>query len=242
MLSGCARHTGRIVLDTMYPGLAAAGSPERPRERLLALGTAALTDCELLAVMLRTGVKGTPALDLARDLVTRFGGIAPLLAADVPSLAQARGIGPARAAELKATVELVRRALLEEAARRDALASPDAVRDYLRLTLSQLPHEAFVMLFLDSQNRLIAAREMFRGTLTQTSVYPREVVKAALAHNAAAVVFAHNHPSGVAEPSRADELLTSALKQALALVDIRALDHFVVAGQRVVSFAERGLL
>ena len=133
-------------------------------------------------------------------------------------------------------------ALLEEAAHRDALGSPDAVRDYLRLTLAALPYEAFVALFLDSQNRLLAARELFRGTLSQTSVYPREVVKAALAHNAAGVILAHNHPSGVAEPSRADELLTASLKQALALVDIRTLDHFVVAGSRVVSFAERGLL
>lgn len=224
----------------MQPSLSTAN--ERPRERLLAFGCAALTDCELLAVILRTGIKGRPALDLARDLVTRFGGVAPLLAADAASLARAPGIGPARAAELRAAVELVRRALLEEVARRDALASPDAVRDYLRLILSQLPHETFVVLFLDSQNRLLAAREMFRGTLTQTSVYPREIVKAALTHNAAAVVFAHNHPSGVPEPSRADELLTLALKQALALVDIRTLDHFVIAGQRVVSFAERGLL
>ena len=139
-------------------------------------------------------------------------------------------------------VELVRRALVEEAAQRDALASPDAVRDYLKLTLASLPYEAFLALFLDSQNRLLAARELFRGTLAQTSVYPREVVKAALAHNAAGVVFAHNHPSGVPEPSRADELLTQSLRQALALVDIRTLDHFVVAGTRVVSFAERGLL
>jgi DNA repair protein RadC len=215
---------------------------ERPRERLLERGCAALTDCELLAVMLRTGVKGRPAIDLARDLVTRFGGVGPLLAADARAISQVQGVGAARAAQLTASIELVRRALLEEAARRDALASPDAVRDYLRLSMSQLAHEAFTTLFLDSQNRLIAAREMFRGTLTQTSVYPREIVKAALAHNAAAVVFAHNHPSGVAEPSRADELLTAALKQALALVDIRTLDHFVVAGQRVVSFAERGLL
>jgi len=215
---------------------------ERPRERLLAFGPAALTDSELLAVMLRTGVTGRPVLDLARDLLARFGGVAPLLAAGMAEIRAERGLGPARAAEFKAMVEFVRRALLEEAAHRDALASPDAVRDYLRLTLAALPYEAFMALFLDSQNRLLAACELFRGTLAQTSVYPREVVKAALAHNAAAVIFAHNHPSGVAEPSRADELLTAALKQALALVDIRTLDHFVVAGQRVVSFAERGLL
>ena len=145
-------------------------------------------------------------------------------------------------AQVKAGVELARRLLAEEARTGSVLTSPEAVRDYLRLSLNELPHEMFVVLFLDSQHRLIAADEMFRGTLAQTSVYPREIVKAALERNAAAVIFAHNHPSGVAEPSRADELLTQALKQALALVDIRTLDHFVVAGNRVVSFAERGLI
>lgn len=221
---------------------AALTCPERPRERLLACGATALTDAELLAVMLRTGLRGCSALETARSLLARFGGLAALLAAEAADIRAQRGLGPARAAEFKAMVELVRRALVEEAAQRDALASPDAVRDYLKLTLASLPYEAFLALFLDSQNRLLAARELFRGTLAQTSVYPREVVKAALAHNAAGVVFAHNHPSGVAEPSRADELLTQSLRQALALVDIRTLDHFVVAGTRVVSFAERGLL
>ncbi len=220
----------------------AVGGPERPRERLLAFGPSALTDAELLAVVLRTGVAGRGALDLARDLLGCFGGISPLLAAGVADIRKQRGIGPARAAQFKAMVEFVRRALLEDSRQRDVLTSPEAVRDYLRLTLASLPYEAFVALFVDSQNRLLAARELFRGTLAQTSVYPREVVKAALAENAAGVIFAHNHPSGLAEPSRADELLTSSLKQALALVDIRTLDHFVVAGQRVVSFAERGLL
>ena len=215
---------------------------ERPRERLLALGPAALTDSELLAVMLRTGVAGQNVLEMAQALLARFGGTAGLLAARTTDIRAQRGVGPARAAEFKAMVEFVRRALLEQLVRRDALASPDAVRDFLRLSLAALPYEAFMALYLDSQNRLLAACELFRGTLAQTSVYPREVVKEALAHNAAGVIFAHNHPSGVAEPSRADELLTSALKQALALVDIRTLDHFIVAGQRVVSFAERGLL
>ena len=215
---------------------------ERPRERLLSLGPAALTNAELLAVVLRTGVAGTPVLDLAHDLLARFGGAGALLGAGIGEIRSHRGLGPARAAQFKAIVEFVRRSLLEEAAHRDVLTSPEAVRDYLRLTLAALPYEAFLALFLDSQNRLLAARELFRGTLAQTSVFPREVVKAALAQNAAGVIFAHNHPSGVAEPSRADELLTSSLKQALSLVDIRTLDHFVVAGQRVVSFAERGLL
>jgi DNA repair protein RadC len=215
---------------------------ERPRERLLEFGPGALTDAELLAVLLRHGVAGQGVLDLARDMLTRFGGCAGVLAASVAQIRSVRGLGPAKAAELKAMVELMRRALHEQIAANDALSSPDAVRDYLRLSLSALPHEAFMALFLDSQHRLVAADELFRGTLAQTSVYPREVVKAALACNAAAFIFAHNHPSGVAEPSRADELLTTALKQALALVDIRTLDHFIVAGHRVVSFAERGLL
>ena len=195
---------------------------ERPRERLLGLGPGALTDAELLAVLLRHGVAGKPVLDLARDVLMLFGGCAGVLAASTAEIRSVRGLGPAKAAELKAMVELTRRALQEEVAAKDALTSPDAVRDYLRLSLSALPHEAFMALFLDSQHR--------------------QVVKAALACNAAAVIFAHNHPSGVAEPSRADELLTTALKQALALVDIRTLDHFIVAGHRVVSFAERGLL
>jgi len=219
-----------------------ADTAERPRERLLRYGAGALTDTELLAILLRNGPAGTPVLDLARDVLHQFGGCGRLLAASVGEIRAVRGIGPAKVAELKAMVELTRRVLQEEITAKDVLTSPDAVRDYLRLSLSALPHEAFMALFLDSQHRLVAAEELFRGTLAQTSVYPREVVKAALACNAAAVIFAHNHPSGVAEPSRADELLTMALKQALALVDIRTLDHFIVAGHQVISFAERGLL
>jgi DNA repair protein RadC len=215
---------------------------ERPRERLFAHGPSALTDAELIAVVLGAGNGAASALDVARDLLGRHGNLSGIFGTPVTKLASADGIGPAKAAKLKAGVELARRLLREEMMQGDALTSPEAVRDYLRLTLASLPHEAFVVLFLDSQHRLLAADELFRGTLAQTSVYPREVVKAALARNAAAVIFAHNHPSGVAEPSRADELLTQALKQALALVDIRTLDHFVVAGHRVVSFAERGLL
>jgi DNA repair protein RadC len=215
---------------------------ERPRERLLSHGAAVLTNTELLALLLRTGIAGRSALELARDLLARFGGLVGLFGASVAQVSEIRGLGPAKAAELAAVVELVRRSLVEEAAAGDALTSPQAVRDYLRLTLRARPYEVFVGIFLDSQNRVLASEEMFRGTLAQTSVYPREVVKAALACNAAAVIFAHNHPSGVAEPSRADELLTQALKQALALVDIRTLDHFVVAGSHLVSFAERGLL
>jgi DNA repair protein RadC len=215
---------------------------ERPRERLLARGAAALSDAELVALLLRTGTAGSSALDVARALIARFGGVSGLLAAPVAEVAAVHGVGPAKGAELATVVELARRSLSEEARRRDALASPQAVRDYLRLLLAARPYEVFVGLYLDSQNRMLAADELFRGTLAQTSVYPREVVKAALARNAAAMIFAHNHPSGLAEPSRADELLTQALKQALALVDIRTLDHFVVAGGQLTSFAERGLL
>jgi len=215
---------------------------ERPRERLLAHGAAALSDAELLALVLRTGIVGASAIDVARDAIACCGGIAGLVGAPAAKLAAVRGVGRAKAACVKAAIELTRRLAAEELRRGAVLTSPEAVRDFLRLSLSSLPHEAFMALFLDSQHRLLAAEELFRGTLAQTSVYPREVLKAALAHNAAAVIFAHNHPSGVAEPSRADELLTQALKQALGLVDIRTLDHFVVAGGQVVSFAERGLL
>jgi DNA repair protein RadC len=215
---------------------------ERPRERLLAQGASALSDAELLSVLFRQGVAGSDALAIARALLSRFGSLTALFAASRLDLSGVRGMGPAKTAELSAMVELVRRSLAEVAAERDALQSPQAVRDYLRLALAARPYEVFVGLFLDSQNRLLAAEELFRGTLAQTSVYPREVVKAALSHNAAAMIFAHNHPSGVAEPSRADELLTQALKQALSLVDVRTLDHFVVAGGKLVSLAERGLV
>ncbi len=215
---------------------------ERPRERLLARGAGALSDAELLSLVLRHGIAGVSALDIAHALLARFGSLTGVFAASHAEVATVRGIGIARTAELAAMVELVRRSLVEVAAERDALQSPQAVRDYLRLALADRPYEVFVGIFLDSQNRLLAAEELFRGTLAQTSVYPREVVKAALARNAAAVIFAHNHPSGLAEPSRADELLTLALKQALSLVDVRTLDHFVIAGGRLTSLAERGLL
>jgi len=219
-----------------------AGAGDRPRERLHARGAGALSDAELLSLVLGPGVAGVGAVGVAQLLLSHFGSLAGLLAAPVAEIAAVRGVGPAKSAGLAAMVELVRRSLTEVAAERDALQSPQAVRDYLRLALAARPYEVFVGLFLDSQNRLLAAEELFRGTLAQTSVYPREVVKAALARNAAAMIFAHNHPSGLAEPSRADELLTLSLKQALALIDVRTLDHFVVAGGRLTSLAERGLL
>ncbi len=217
---------------------------ERPRERLALQGAAALSDAELLAIFLRVGIRGKSAVDLARELLASFGGdLATLGAASTKELACLPGIGPAKAAQLAASLELARRALAGPLKLKDALASPQAVRDWLRLYLGHLQHEVFVALWLDAQNRLIASEELFSGTLTQTSVYPREVVKRALAHNAGAVILAHNHPSGLAEPSRADEVLTSSLKQALALIDVKVLDHFIVTGNAApLSFAERGLI
>ena len=233
---------GGIVGD-LGTGMRIADWPaaERPRERLLALGPEALSDAELIALFLRTGVRGKSALDLARDLLARCGGLARLLGAGrLPD--GIKGLGPAKKAELSAVLELAKRALKEQLRANSVLGSPGAVRDYLRLQIGALEHEVFLALLLDSQHRVLKTLELFRGTLTQTSVYPREVVKAALAANAAAVIFAHNHPSGVAQPSQADELLTRQLKEALALVEIKVLDHFIVAGNQCLSFAERGLL
>jgi len=215
---------------------------ERPRERLLALGPARLSDAELVAVLLRSGVAGMSAVELARELIGRFGGMARLLAAGHGALREVKGLGDAKAAQLAAVLEMARRCLGEELRAGAALNSPAAVRDYLRLALGAREHEVFVALFLDAQHRVLAAEELFRGTLTQTSVYPREVVKAALRRNAAAVILAHNHPSGVAQPSQADELLTRSLAEALALIEVKVLDHFIVAGNQTLSFAERGLL
>lgn len=215
---------------------------ERPRERLRARGAAVLTDAELLAVCLRSGVRGQSAVDVGRELIARFGGIAGLLAAGHAELEGVRGVGAAKSAQLAAVLELARRALREELGAGSVLGSPSAVRDYLRLAIGGRDFEVFICIHLDAQHRVIDCQELFRGSLTQTSVYPREVVKAALAANAAAVIFAHNHPSGAAQPSQADELLTRQLKGALELVDIRVLDHFIVAGTQTLSFAERGLL
>lgn len=214
----------------------------RPREKLLARGPQALADAELLALLLRTGLPGQPVLQLAQALLDRFDGWPGLLHASVGDLAAIKGLGPAKRAEIAAVLEIARRSLLTELARRPVFDTPDAVKQYLRLKLTGLGHEVFAVMFLDSQHRLIALEEMFRGTLSQTSVYPREIVKRGLDLGAAAVILAHNHPSGVAEPSRADEQLTDALKTALALVDMRVLDHMVVGHGEVVSLAERGLV
>ena len=212
---------------------------ERPRERLLARGAAALSDAELLAVVLRTGIRGKTAVELGRDLLARFKDIAGIFGAD---LASVKGLGPAKRAQFAAAIELARRSLKDDLRAGSALTSPGSVRDYLRLAIADLEHEVFVCLWLDAQHRVIRCEELFRGSLAQTSVYPREIVKAGLKANAAAVIFAHNHPSGAAQPSQADELLTRNLKDALALVDVKVLDHFIVAGRQTLSFAERGLL
>jgi DNA repair protein RadC len=213
----------------------------RPREKLLARGAAALSDAELLALLLRTGLPGKNALQMGQELVDTFGGVAGLLHTGTDALKSIKGLGPAKRTQLVAVLELARRALAEELKEKPLFETPQAVRDYLQLQLGSRPHEIFAVLFLDSQHRLITLEEMFRGTLTQTSVYPREIVVRALALNSASVVLAHNHPSGAARPSRADESLTQTLKAALALVDVRVLDHFVVTSTQAVSMAELGL-
>ena len=215
---------------------------EGPREKLAARGAQALSEAELLAIILRTGVRGRNAVELARDLLDRFGSLSALLGADLARLQEVKGLGLAKAVSLNAVIYLLRRALAERIDERVNLSSPESVRDYLKLTLSRTDKEVFLGIFLDAQNRMVASEILSEGTLTQTSVFPREVVKRALHHNAAAMIFAHNHPSGLTEPSRSDELLTEALQQALALIDVRVLDHFVVGRAAPVSLAERGLM
>lgn len=215
---------------------------ERPREKLIQRGAAALSDAELLAIFLRTGVKGKSAVDLARDLLVHFKSLTHMFSASETDLCKIHGMGQAKYVQMQAVLEMSRRALKEEMKSGDALNSPRAVRDYLQLLLRGREQEVFMVIFLDAQHRVLATEELFHGTLTQTSVYPREVVKRALSHNAAAVILAHNHPSGVAEPSQSDRLLTDALKQSLALVDVRVIDHFIVASGGCLSFAEHGML
>ena len=215
----------------------------RPREKLLARGAAALGDAELLALLLRTGLPGQGVLQMAQQLLERFGGVSGLLHTTADELKTFKGLGgTAKRAELIAVLELARRAMAEQLKQREVFSSPGAVKHYLQLHLAAKAHEVFAVLFLDAQNRLIAMEELFRGTLTQTSVYPREVVLRALQHKAAAVVLAHNHPSGTVQPSRADEALTQTLKAALALVDVRVLDHLIVAQGEALSMAEKGLI
>ena len=214
----------------------------RPREKLLQRGPAALSDAELLALLLRTGIQGKSVVVMAQELLDQFGGIAGLLHTSADALKTIKGLGPAKRAEVVAVLELARRALAQQMQDKPVFDGPQAVRDYLQLQLGAKGHEVFAILFLDSQHKLLAFEELFRGTLTQTSVYPREVVLRALHHQAAAVVLAHNHPSGNAQPSSADEALTRTLKTTLALVDVRVLDHFVVTRSGVVSMAELGLV
>ena len=222
--------------------LKALPSDARPREKLLSRGPSALSDAELLALLLRTGIQGKGVLVLAQDLLDQFGGMAGLLHTSTDSLKVVKGLGPAKRAEVAAVLELARRALAQTMQQRPVFDSPQAVREYLQLQLGAHRHEVFAVLFLDSQHRLVAFEELFRGTLTQTSVYPREVVVRALHHHAAAVVLAHNHPSGSLEPSAADRQLTQTLKAALGLVDVRVLDHLVVGLQGTASMAELGQL
>ena len=211
----------------------------RPREKLLRRGAGTLDDVELLAVLLRTGHGGQDVLSWSQTLLDRCGGLGGLLREDHP--VDLKGLGPARRAELGAVMELARRSLGQTLCERPVFDSPARVREFLQLEIAHREHEVFMALFLDAQHAMLAAEELFRGTLNQTSVYPREVVKRALALNAAAVVLAHNHPSGCAEPSKADAHLTQVLRQALALIDVRVLDHFVVTRHQVTSLAERGL-
>ncbi len=215
---------------------------ERPREKLLHYGPASLSDSELLAIFLRTGITGKSAVDLARELLTHFGSLTELFSADQRSFCQIPGLGVAKYVQLKATLEMAQRALETGLKRGDIMTSPQQVRQFLRLSLAHRQHEVFMGLFLDARNRIIQSEELFSGTLTETSVYAREVIKRALFHNAAAIIFAHNHPSGHAEPSQADEVLTQSLKQALAYVEVKVLDHFIVGSEGITSFAERGLL
>jgi DNA repair protein RadC len=215
---------------------------ERPREKLLLQGAERLSDAELLAIFLRVGVAGKSAVDLGRELLQHCGSLARLFAAGPEELSAIKGIGAAKYVQLQAVLEMARRALAEPLQVGAAFDQPGKVRDYLRLTLGHKPHEVFMVLFLNNQHQLLASEALFHGTLDQAAVYPREVLKRTLHHNAAAVIFAHNHPSGLAQPSRADEQLTRQLQAALALVDVRVLDHFVVTSHAVVSFAERGLL
>ena len=215
---------------------------ERPREKLLRRGAAALSDAELLAIFLRTGVPGKDAVTLARELLQTHDGLRGLLDLGARELDTAPGLGPAKYVQLQAALEMARRHYLDRLRRGSVLCNPDDTRRYLHARLSHYPHEVFACLFLDNRHAVIECEELFRGTLNNAAVHPREVVKAALAHNAAAVILAHNHPSGVAEPSQADAALTLRLKEALALVDIRVLDHLVIGAGEAVSLAERGMM
>lgn len=215
---------------------------ERPREKMLKSGAASLSDAELLAIFLRTGVRGASAVELARQLLGVFGSLSRMLQADLASFSTLPGIGPVKYVQLMAARELCRRALQEDMETGDVLDHPERVRDYLRLMIGHCEIEIFVVILLSVRNHVLSVHEVFRGTLTETRIYPREILRLALLHNAAAVIVAHNHPSGAAEPSAADRSLTEVLKKSLQMVDISLLDHFVVTPWQAVSFAERGWL
>ena len=213
---------------------------ERPREKLLEQGSASLSDAELLAIFLRTGVTGKSAVDLARHLLTQFGSLRVLLEADLAQFSKELGLGPAKFAQLQAVLEMGRRHLAERMRRKPALENPQAVRDYLKSMLRHEPHEVFGCLFLDSKHQVLTFEALFRGSIDNTSVHPREVVKRSLANNAAAVILCHNHPSGNSDPSQADQLLTKRLQKALELIDVRVLDHFIIGDGDPLSMAEYG--
>ena len=213
---------------------------ERPREKLLQHGSGSLSDAELLAIFLRTGVSGKSAVDLARHLLSEFGSLRALLEADLRAFCRQLGLGPAKFSQMQAVLEMSRRPLDERLRRESALESPQAVRDYFKALLRHEPHEVFGCLFLDTRHRMLAFEVLFRGSIDSASVYPRQVVKRALAHNAAAVIFCHNHPSGISEPSQADRTLTRRLIQALDLIEVRVLDHFIVGDGQPLSMVERG--
>jgi len=213
---------------------------ERPREKLLEHGSSSLSDAELLAIFLRTGVSGKSAVDPARHLLTEFGSLRALLEADIRGFCRHLGLGPAKFSQLQAVLEMSRRHLAERLRRDSALESPQAVRDYLKSLLRHEPHEVFGCLFLDSKHRMLAFEVLFRGSIDSASVYPRQVVKRALTHNAAAVIFCHNHPSGISEPSQADRTLTKRLIQALDLIEVRVLDHFIIGDGQPLSMVEHG--
>ncbi len=215
---------------------------ERPREKLLNQGAHSLSDAELLAIFLRTGIPGKNAVELARELLDSFKGLRPLLEADLTSFCSHHGLGPAKFVQLQATIEMSKRHIMARLKTGDAMTSPELAQQYLITQLRHHPHEVFACLFMNNQNQVLAFEPMFNGTIDAASVYPREVVKRALEHNAAAVILAHNHPSGIAEPSQSDERITEKLKQALALIDVRVLDHFIIGNGETVSLAERGLM
>lgn len=215
---------------------------ERPREKLLRQGVSQLSDAELLAIFLRVGVRGKSAVDLARDLLSEFQSLNGIFAAGLQQMQQMHGMGVSKYCQLQAVLEMSKRALAERLYRSDSLRAPQQVKQYLQLNLASKTREVFAVLFLDTQNRLLACEHLFEGSLLETSVYPREVVKRALVHNAASVILSHNHPTGIAEPSRADQQITRTLQQALRLIDVTILDHIIVAGQETYSFSEAGLM